>query len=66
MEVQFEQRVGLLAGAIIGDFPRGRINREWPRELVAGITLHRRIDAVQQANSLGQLAVFIQRNLGAS
>ena len=41
-----EQRDGLLAGAIIGDFRKGRVNQAWPRELVAGITLHRRIDAL--------------------
>ena len=41
-----EQRDGLLAGAIIGDFHKGRVNQGWPRELVAGITLHRRIDAL--------------------
>tara|TARA_B100000886_G_scaffold66639_1_gene41840 strand:+ start:695 stop:1303 length:609 start_codon:yes stop_codon:yes gene_type:complete len=41
-----EQRDGLLAGAIIGDFHKGRINRAWPRDLVAGIRLHRRIDAL--------------------
>ena len=41
-----EQRDGLLAGAIIGDFHKGRVNLAWPRELVAGIMLHRRIDAL--------------------
>ena len=41
-----EQRDGLLAGAIIGDFHKGRVNQAWPRDLVAGITLHRRIDAL--------------------
>ena len=41
-----EEREGLLAGAIICDFHKGRVNQDWPRELVAGITLHRRIDAL--------------------
>ena len=41
-----EEREGLLAGAILGDFHKGRVNQVWPRELVAGITLHRRIDAL--------------------
>ena len=43
---RLEQRDGLLAGAIIGDFHKGRVNQAWPRDLVAGITLHRRIDAL--------------------
>ena len=41
-----EQRDGLLAGAVIGDFHKGRVNLAWPRELVAGIKLHRRIDSL--------------------
>ena len=41
-----EQRDGLLAGAVIGDFHKGRVNQAWPTELVAGITLHRRIDSL--------------------
>ena len=45
-ECSLEEREGLLAGAIIGDFHKGRVNQEWPRELVAGIILHRRIDAL--------------------
>ena len=41
-----EQRDGLLAGAVIGDFHKGRVNQAWPTELVAGIMLHRRIDSL--------------------
>ena len=49
-----EQRVGLLAGAIIGDFHKGRVNQAWPKELVAGITLHRRIDALSNKSEFVQ------------
>ena len=50
-----EQRDGLLAGAIIGDFRKGRVNQAWPRELVAGITLHRRIDALSNKSEAVKL-----------
>lgn len=36
---------GLLAGAILADFSKGRISPELPLELQTGIRLHRRIDA---------------------
>ena len=44
------QRSGLLAGAIIGDFVKGRIPLDWPLELQAGARLHRRIDALSNTN----------------
>ena len=37
---------GLLAGAIIGDFVKGRIPDQWPEPLRAGVALHRKIDAL--------------------
>ena len=37
---------GLLAGAVIGDFIKGPVNPDWPADLVTGIRLHRRIDAL--------------------
>ena len=36
---------GLLAGAILADFSKGPVAHSLPRELQAGIRLHRRIDA---------------------
>ncbi len=36
---------GLVAGAILGDFVKGPVPRQWPAPLQAGIRLHRRIDA---------------------
>ena len=51
-----EQRDGLLAGAIIGDFHKGRVNQAWPRELVAGIALHRKIDALSDKSESVKLA----------
>jgi acyl carrier protein phosphodiesterase len=36
---------GLLAGAVVADFTKGRIDQTWPRALQAGVRLHRRIDA---------------------
>ena len=45
-QVDTKQHQGLLAGAVIADFTKGRINPLWPDALQAGIRLHRRIDAV--------------------
>ena len=45
-QVDSNQHQGLLAGAVIADFTKGRINPLWPDALQAGIRLHRRIDAV--------------------
>lgn len=45
-QVDPNQHQGLLAGAVIADFTKGRINPLWPDALQAGIRLHRRIDAV--------------------
>ena len=45
-----EEREGLLAGAIIGDFHKGKVKQAWPSDLVAGIILHRRIDALSNKN----------------
>ena len=59
-----EQRDGLLAGAIIGDFHKGRVNQAWPRELVAGITLHRRIDALSnKSESVKPASSFYPKEL---
>ena len=59
-----EQRNGLLAGAIIGDFHKGRVNQAWPRELVAGITLHRRIDALSnKSESVKSTSGFYPKEL---
>lgn len=36
---------GFLAGAVLGDFVKGRIPEQMPSDLRAGVRLHRRIDA---------------------
>ena len=43
--VDLQTRQGLLAGAVIADFTKGRVNNAWPKALQAGVRLHRRIDA---------------------
>ena len=59
-----EQRDGLLAGAIIGDFHKGRVNQAWPRDLIAGITLHRRIDALSnKSESVKSASSFYPKEL---
>ena len=59
-----EQRDGLLAGAIIGDFHKGGVNQAWPRDLVAGITLHRRIDALSnKSESVKSASSFYPKEL---
>ena len=59
-----EQRDGLLAGAIIGDFHKGRVNQAWPKDLVAGITLHRRIDALSnKSKSVKPASSFYPKEL---
>ena len=45
-------RGGLLAGAILADFGKGRIDTRLPLELQAGIRLHRRIDAFTNQHEL--------------
>ena len=50
-DVAEDQSRGLLAGAVIADFSKGRINPNWPQPLQAGIRLHRRIDAVSNQNA---------------
>ena len=50
-DVTEDQSRGLLAGAVIADFSKGRINPNWPQPLQAGIRLHRRIDAVSNQNA---------------
>jgi len=37
---------GALAGAVIGDFIKGRVPEDWPRALQIGVRLHRKIDAL--------------------
>lgn len=46
-----EQRRGLLAGAVIGDFVKGPIPAHWPTPLRAGARLHRKIDALSNNNA---------------
>jgi len=50
-----EEREGLLAGAIIGDFHKGRVNKAWPSDLVAGIILHRRIDTLSNKSESARI-----------
>lgn len=45
-----EDAEGLIAGAIIGDFVKGRIPADWPVELQAGVALHRKIDALSNVH----------------
>ncbi len=45
-----EQREGLLAGAVLGDFVKGYIPTEWPLPLQAGTRLHRKVDALSNRN----------------
>ena len=44
------QRKGLLAGAILGDFVKGRINPNWPESIQHGVWLHRKLDAASNRN----------------
>jgi acyl carrier protein phosphodiesterase len=44
------ERQGLLAGAIIGDFVKGRLPEHWPAPLLAGARLHRKVDALSNIN----------------
>ena len=41
-----QERIGLLAGAVIGDFVKGHIPTHWPVPLQAGARLHRKVDAL--------------------
>ncbi|MEE4282108.1 MAG: ACP phosphodiesterase [Pseudomonadales bacterium] len=45
-----EQREGLLAGAVLGDFVKGYIPTDWPLPLQAGTRLHRKVDALSNRN----------------
>lgn len=45
-----EQREGLLAGAVLGDFVKGYIPSDWPLPLQAGTRLHRKVDALSNRN----------------
>jgi acyl carrier protein phosphodiesterase len=45
-----EQRAGLLAGAVIGDFVKGQLPQAWPHALRAGARLHRKVDALSNIN----------------
>ncbi|NKC00577.1 MAG: DUF479 domain-containing protein [Pseudomonadales bacterium] len=53
---QDEEIEGLLAGAIIGDFVKGRIPEDWPDPLRAGVALHRKIDALSNLHPAIQTA----------
>ncbi len=44
-------RTGLLAGAVLGDFVKGPVPEAWPEPLIAGVRLHRRIDAASNLNA---------------
>ena len=44
------ERVGLLAGAVLGDFVKGQIPTSWPQPLRAGARLHRKIDALSNVS----------------
>ena len=46
-----DQRSGLLAGAVIGDFVKGQLPQQWPHALRAGARLHRKVDALSNINS---------------
>lgn len=50
---------GFLAGAVLGDFVKGRIPARLPAELRAGIRLHRRIDSC--ANALPAMKPSLRR-----
>lgn len=52
-------RDGLLAGAILGDFVKGRLTAALPSELAAGIRLHRRIDSY--SNQLAEMKASVRR-----
>lgn len=52
-------RDGFLAGAIFGDFVKGRIPDSLPPELSAGIRLHRRIDSY--SNGLAEMKASVRR-----
>ena len=43
---------GLLAGAVLGDFSKGRIQDSWDRELSLGMKLHRKVDAISNQNKV--------------
>lgn len=45
------ERNGLLAGAIYGDFIKGRVPATWPRALQQGARLHRKIDALSNRDA---------------
>jgi len=45
-----QERIGLLAGAVIGDFVKGPIPTDWPTPLRAGARLHRKVDALSNLN----------------
>ena len=50
---------GFLAGAVLGDFVKGRIPDAMPRELRAGVRLHRRIDSF--SNGLAEMKPSVRR-----
>ena len=50
---------GLLAGAIIADFSKGKIPSDWPTSVAAGVRLHRRIDSA--TNQLPAIKVSCNR-----
>ena len=50
---------GWIAGAVLGDFVKGRVSESLPPELRAGVRLHRRIDAF--SNRLADMKPSIAR-----
>jgi len=51
-----KQQTGILAGAVLGDFLKGRIKETWDPSLAMGIKLHRKIDAMSNRNVVIQTA----------
>ena len=50
---------GFMAGGVLGDFVKGSIPESLPRDLAAGIRLHRRIDSY--SNRLPEMKVSVAR-----
>jgi acyl carrier protein phosphodiesterase len=42
----------IITGNLMGDFVKGRINNEFPLNIIAGLNLHRRIDSFAQCHPL--------------
>lgn len=51
-----KRQTGILAGAVLGDFLKGRIKETWDPGLAMGIKLHRKIDGMSNRNAVIQNA----------